>query len=147
MDLEENAFLDMDTAVPLGIIVNELVSNSLKHAFPDRDKGEIQIKLQSDENKECKTESCKSTNFTLTVSDNGVGIPPEDLKKIFNPFFTSRKEDGFGLGLFISKIIVEKHHGTLSASSNVGKGTVMSAGFPVEEASASSGYKLINREK
>jgi PAS domain S-box-containing protein len=85
--------------------------------------------------------------LVLQVEDNGVGIPPEDLKKIFNPFFTSRKEDGFGLGLFISKIIVEKHHGNLSASSNVGKGTVMSAGFPVEEASAFSSYKLVNREK
>ncbi len=40
MDLEENIFLDMDTAVPLGIIINELVSNSLKYAFADRDKGE-----------------------------------------------------------------------------------------------------------
>ena len=45
MDLEENIFFDMDTAVPLGMIVNELVSNSLKHAFIGRDKGEIQIKL------------------------------------------------------------------------------------------------------
>lgn len=45
MDLEEDVFFDMDIAVPLGIIVNELVFNSLKHAFPGRDKGEIQIKL------------------------------------------------------------------------------------------------------
>ena len=45
MDLEENLFFDMDTAVPLGIIVNELVSNSLKHAFKGKDKGEIRIKL------------------------------------------------------------------------------------------------------
>ncbi len=75
MDLTENLFFDMDTAVPLGTIVNELVSNSLKYAFPDRDKGEIRIQLQSDENKECKTEGCKSTNFTLTVLDNGIGIP------------------------------------------------------------------------
>ncbi|HET8687519.1 MAG TPA: PAS domain S-box protein, partial [Methanosarcina sp.] len=42
MDLEENILLDMDTAVPLGIIVNELVSNSLKYALLGRDKGEIQ---------------------------------------------------------------------------------------------------------
>ena len=41
MDLEENAFFNMDTAVPFGIIVNELVSNSLKHAFTGRDKGKI----------------------------------------------------------------------------------------------------------
>jgi two-component sensor histidine kinase len=74
MDLEEDAFFDMDTAVPLGIIVNELVSNALKHAFNGRDNGEIQIKLRREEG-ECKKEDNKNTNFTLTISDNGVGIP------------------------------------------------------------------------
>ncbi len=72
MDLEENLFFDMDTAVPLGMIVNELVSNSLKHAFIGRNKGEIQIKLCEE-----KSDSDDSTSFTLTVSDNGVGIPDE----------------------------------------------------------------------
>jgi two-component sensor histidine kinase len=75
MDIEENIFFDMDTSVPLGIITNELVSNSLKHAFPDRDNGEIQIKLHRTENGECETKDCKSIRFTLTVSDNGIGIP------------------------------------------------------------------------
>jgi two-component sensor histidine kinase len=72
MDMEENLFLDMDTAVPLGMIINELVSNSLKYAFPGRVKGEIQIKLQSDEKKK---DSFNGTCFTLEVTDNDVGIP------------------------------------------------------------------------
>ena len=72
MDLEENFFFDMDTAVPLGMIINELFSNSLKHAFSGRAKGEIQIKLRREGNKK---DRCKSTSFTLDVSDNGVGIP------------------------------------------------------------------------
>ena len=75
MDMEENALFDMDIAVPLGIIVNELVSNSLKHAFPGRDEGEIRVKLRREENEEHKNEGNKGTSFTLTVSDNGVGIP------------------------------------------------------------------------
>jgi two-component sensor histidine kinase len=81
MDLGENIFFDMDTAVPLGIVVNELVSNSLKYAFPDRENGEIQIKLFSEEtgnesnNKEYLTR--KVTSYTLVVSDNGAGIPEE----------------------------------------------------------------------
>jgi PAS domain S-box-containing protein len=61
-DLEENAFFDMDVAVPLGIIVNEIVSNSLKHAFQGRDKGEIQIILRREE-----SEGSRSDSFVLTV--------------------------------------------------------------------------------
>jgi two-component sensor histidine kinase len=45
----ENVFLGMDTAVPLGIIINELVSNSLKHAFVNQKEGEIYIELYSNE--------------------------------------------------------------------------------------------------
>ncbi|MBW1999947.1 MAG: transporter substrate-binding domain-containing protein, partial [Deltaproteobacteria bacterium] len=58
----------------------------------------------------------------LEVQDNGCGIAEQDLSRIFDPFFTSRKEKGFGLGLFTSRIIVEKHHGTLRAESKLGKG-------------------------
>jgi PAS domain S-box-containing protein len=82
MDMEENIFLDMDTAIPLGIIVNELVSNSLKHAFIEEDRGRIYINLRREKNgelinsrEESKYEDCKSTSFILTVSDDGVGIP------------------------------------------------------------------------
>lgn len=68
-EIEEDIFFNMDTAVPLGIIVNELVSNSLKHAFPGCNKGEIRIKLQ-------REESCK-TRYVLSISDNGVGMPDD----------------------------------------------------------------------
>ncbi len=74
MDLEENFLFDMDIAVPLGMIVNELVSNSLKHAFIGRDKGEIRIELCREESTEFEREECESTSFTLKISDNGVGI-------------------------------------------------------------------------
>ncbi len=72
MDLEERSFFDMDTAVPLGIIVNELVSNSLKHAFPNKE-GEIRIQLR----KEKKCNESNNSLFSLIVSDNGIGIPKD----------------------------------------------------------------------
>ncbi len=89
MQLEiEETFLGMDTAVPLGIIINELVSNSLKHAFPAGTKGEIRIKLcRTEENGENKSISNstnnidsessvdKSIQYSLVVSDNGLGFP------------------------------------------------------------------------
>jgi two-component sensor histidine kinase len=75
LDLAENFFFDMDTAVPLGIIVNEIVSNSLKHAFIGRDIGEIRIKLHIEVNGECKKEDFMSPTYVLSISDNGIGIP------------------------------------------------------------------------
>ncbi len=95
MDLEENLLFDIDTAVPLGIIINELVSNSLKHAFPDRKKGEIQIKLHREEFTELESKDWESTSpaFILTISDNGVGIPEnlniEDLDSLGFQLVTS----------------------------------------------------------
>lgn len=78
-NLEGNIFFDMDTAVPLGMIVNELISNSLKYAFPDRENGNIKIKLFSEKagNKLNNKEPLagKSIRYTLVVSDNGIGIP------------------------------------------------------------------------
>jgi PAS domain S-box-containing protein len=71
MNLEENALFDMDVAVPLGIIVNELISNSLKHAFLNRYGGEIRIRLRREE----KNNEISKSLFSLTVSDNGKGIP------------------------------------------------------------------------
>jgi len=66
----DNVFIDVNIAIPLGMIVNELVTNALKYAFPeDRDRGgedEISIKFELQEDE-----------YVLTVSDNGVGLPAE----------------------------------------------------------------------
>ncbi len=63
----ENVYLNINIAIPCGMIINELVSNSFKHAFPDGRNGEVCIDLSSEDD-----------NFTLVVSDNGAGIK-EDL--------------------------------------------------------------------
>jgi two-component sensor histidine kinase len=63
----ENISLGIDTAIPCGLIVNELVSNSLKYAFPKGKNGEIRISLR-------RIADLKSDMFELIVSDNGVGI-------------------------------------------------------------------------
>nr|WP_269851439.1 sensor histidine kinase [Methanosarcina horonobensis] len=71
MDLEENALFDMDIAVLLGIIVNELISNSLKYAFTKSEDGEIRVQLS----REKKNNETHKSLFSLTISDNGKGIP------------------------------------------------------------------------
>lgn len=58
-------FLDIDTAIPCGLIINELVTNSIKHAFPDG-VGKITVRIEQEQNE-----------YHLEVSDNGVGLPPD----------------------------------------------------------------------
>ncbi len=75
----ESAFLGMDTGIPLGIIINELVSNSLKHAFPPGRGGEVRIKLHRlhTDKRKCNKDqdSCNVSEFLLIVSDDGIGLP------------------------------------------------------------------------
>ncbi len=122
MDMEENLFFDMDIAVPLGMIVNELVSNSLKHAFTGRDRGEIRIKLHREEPTELETEGYESTStsFTLTISDNGVGIP-ENLDI----------EDLDSLGMQLVTSLVDQLDGKLEMKRN--NGTEFTIRFTVTE--------------
>ncbi|WAC06092.1 MAG: MEDS domain-containing protein [Methanoregula sp.] len=81
----------INTAIPLGLIVNELVSNSLKHAFPDKRRGEISITIRRE-----------NDLLHLVYKDNGVGIPPD---------FDWRTAKSLGLRLIIS--LVEQLQGTI----------------------------------
>jgi two-component sensor histidine kinase len=119
LDLVENIFFDMDTAVPLGIIVNELVSNSLKHAFIGRDEGEIRIELVREESSEFEGEDCESSNFVLTISDNGVGIHELDI------------EDLDSLGIQLITALVDQLDGEFELKSN--NGTEFTMRFEVKE--------------
>ncbi|MFQ6043560.1 MAG: nitrogen regulation protein NR(II), partial [Candidatus Poribacteria bacterium] len=66
--------------------------------------------------------SVPDPQIVVEISDTGVGIPPENLSRIFNPYFTTKGE-GTGLGLSIAQRIVEEHGGSISVESEVGKGT------------------------
>lgn len=55
---------------------------------------------------------------TVIVRDTGVGIPREKMSSLFEPFFTTKKESGTGLGLWVSRGLVEKHGGTISVESS-----------------------------
>ncbi len=69
--VDENVMLGIDTAIPCGLIINELISNCLKYAFPEPNTGEILLSMHSDGN-----------DLILIVKDNGVGLPKNlDIKK------------------------------------------------------------------
>jgi len=68
----------------------------------------------------------------LSIQDSGVGIPPADMDKLFDPFF-STKDGGIGLGLSISHRIIDQHHGKIEVESAPGKGTRFTIWLPIEQ--------------
>ena len=92
-------------------VLANLVINAV-HANGGK-KGEVRIDCSVDGTAAC-----------LVVEDDGAGIAPDDLPKIFDPFFTTKEVGkGTGLGLSVSYGIVEDHGGTISVTSELGKGT------------------------
>ena len=89
-----------------------LVDNAVKFTKPD---GSIELGLQQ-----------HGATALITVADDGAGIPPEDLERIFERFYQAdpaRSNAGAGLGLSIARWIVDQHHGTIAARNNNGPGT------------------------
>ena len=73
-----------------------------------------------------------SDMVAISFTDTGVGIPEENLDKIFEPLFTS-KAKGIGLGMAISQTFVEKHGGTIDVQGEVGKGCTFTVKLPVHK--------------
>ncbi|MGB8953037.1 MAG: ATP-binding protein [Candidatus Aminicenantales bacterium] len=79
----------------------------------------------------------------IDISDTGVGIPPENLKKIFHPFFTTKKSQGTGLGLSISLSYIKNHSGDIVCRSGINQGTTFSIFLPIRQ----KGKKLLKDEE
>jgi CheY-like chemotaxis protein len=67
----------------------------------------------------------------MTVTDNGKGIPPELLEKIFEPYFSTKKDKGTGLGLATVNSIVKSYGGMIKIKSEIGKGTSVAVCLPI----------------
>ncbi|TGL08671.1 sensor histidine kinase [Leptospira levettii] len=94
----------------LKLVWSHLIFNAIQATEPKT--GEIKVKVSSD----------NSERIEIRIIDNGIGIPIDSQKQIFQPFYTTKeKGEGIGLGLFICKTIIEEHNGTLSFVSHPGK--------------------------
>ncbi len=108
------------------VLVN-LVLNA-KDALQEKGSGGIRISTAR-----------TSKGVEIRVEDNGVGMPPEVLRKIYDPFFTTKnnpkegQRKGTGLGLAVTYGIVQEHAGTIEVSSTVGEGTVFRLEFPAAD--------------
>ena len=84
-------------------------------------------------------ENPKAQMAEVAICDSGVGIPPEQLRLIFEPFYTTKKPDeqghgGSGLGLSVCRQIIEQHHGRIRVESVIGKGSKFTVKLPLEPA-------------
>jgi PAS domain S-box-containing protein len=126
-------------AVPgeLRQVLSNLVGNSLD-AIPD--EGVIKVRVS-------KSSAVKShsNQVRITVADNGKGIDAATLPHIFEPLFTTKTHTGTGLGLWVSKQLIDKHHGCIrvrSQSKGLRRGTVVSVVFPAEPGAAARGQAV-----
>jgi signal transduction histidine kinase len=107
------------------VMVN-LISNAVK--FCEADRGCITVHLQA-----------KAAHLLVQVEDNGIGIKPENLNRIFEPFHqiknpTKGRPVGTGIGLTITKRIIDFHHGRIWAESTPGEGSIFSFTLPINRA-------------
>jgi signal transduction histidine kinase len=125
LHLAGDVLVEMDRVLIRRLISN-LIANAVDASPPG---GRIEVEII----RLLKTDAERDW-FRIRVTDHGSGIPSENLHRIFQPYFTTKKtgdEDrGFGLGLAICRKIASLHGGSLGVSSEVGKGTVVSLDLP-----------------
>jgi PAS domain S-box-containing protein len=96
--------------------LRQLLANLLVNAVDAMaDGGSLQVRVTTGRDWSSGREGVR-----ITVADNGSGIPSNDLRQIFEPFYTTKKDTGTGLGLWVSRGIVQKHGGSIRVRSRVG---------------------------
>jgi len=114
-------YIDKDK---MGMAFKNILENAVEYT---PDKGTINIDIE-----------IGLEFITISVKDNGVGIPRVDLEKVFSKFFRASnvirmQTDGSGLGLFIVKNIIKKHNGDIVLNSEEGKGTELTITLPIKK--------------
>jgi PAS domain S-box-containing protein len=152
---EMNDVVDINTAVSKAIaLVKNLIKKSTNHLLVDYGENLPQFKGNAQRMEQVVinllVNSCqalkdseqslkvttghnkRSSKLVVEIRDKGVGMPPEVLKRIKDPFFTTKRDDGgTGLGLSISDRIIQDHGGTIEFSSQSNKGTTVKVSLPI----------------
>ena len=118
--VEENLSVRLPLAPLDPAQIKQVLVNLCKNALQSMTRGGV-LSLSTEKREE---------GVGLTVADNGGGIPPEMLSRIFEPFYTTKKK-GSGLGLMIVQRIIREHGGRIQLESNVGQGTTFRVWLPL----------------
>ena len=107
-------------------VFHNLITNAIKYT-PSDGKGEVIVSINTGDDKE----------YVITVEDNGIGIPKDAQKRIFERFFRADNASkvtakGTGLGLYVAQLIIETAGGRLWFSSTEGEGTLFSVALPIK---------------
>lgn len=100
-------------------IITNLVKNAIQSIPEEQENKKVKVKVKKEE-----------SNVLIIVEDNGKGIKPEDINRIFEPKFTT-KSSGMGLGLGIIKNIIENYKGTIKFNTVLGQGTRFTVSLPI----------------
>jgi signal transduction histidine kinase len=120
-------------------ILLNLTTNAIKFTFPEGMVSfDAKVIMMCDDSSGNDAPSCERKYLEISISDTGVGISPEGLKRIFNTdeHFTlagTSNEQGAGLGLILVKEMTEKQGGKLTIASQLGKGSVFTFTLPLAE--------------
>jgi signal transduction histidine kinase len=122
-DLPPELSLELDPH-QIKTVIENVLSNAFKYCEPESDP--VKISLER-----------RASDVIVRIEDNGIGIPPEELTHIFEPFYRvdkSRSKDtgGYGLGLSLCKTIMEAHEGKIEVQSRLKVGTTVLLFFPVK---------------
>jgi len=118
MDLEDDeVYIDGDYNRLKQVLVN-IIKNAIE-ATSDKDKAKV-----------CLTTKIENKNIKISISDNGVGIDKEEINNIGKAFYTT-KVKGTGLGVLLSKEIIDLHEGSIDYYSIKGRGTTVTIVLPI----------------
>ena len=101
-------------------VLKNIIKNAI-HAIAFKKNGKVKV-----------TAKRNSKALTIIIKDNGKGIPQDDINKVFDKFYTTKKDGGIGLGLSMCKTIIEQYDGTIKCESDINKITKFTITLPVE---------------
>jgi signal transduction histidine kinase len=148
-NLQSDLFNIMGSPVHLSKTIMNLVSNSAE-AMPNGGKITITTEnLYIDRSIKGYDTVDEGDYATLTVLDSGIGIPPEDIERIFEPFYTKKTmgRSGTGLGMAVVWGTVKDHHGYIDVQSEPGVGSIFTLYFPITRKELPLEIQSISAEK